>query len=255
MALQTVVADILWNLDIIGAVSNHQTLLVDGDKLAFDTRYLQWLRRPVTGDSRSQILAAVDKTFQLFEEVLHSYQCNSYISNTTTHVHQEQLEIADNILNNLQNLMSRKTHVNNGLSTLSTFERYNDDSGFKIEMNRFSERMQKLCRKCETLKQKMIQRMPQRTCCYNIGQSDIQPLNSFNLDMTPSPSVKPGNETKAPHTVLAMLRSCDSSDSIPITAEDSAVDVSHRPSELPSPRFAKTPAKHKTALKDATHHH
>lgn len=169
MSMQTVVSDILWNLDIIGSISNHQTLLVDGDRLAFDTRYFQSIRRPFTGDSRTQILAAISKTFKVFEEVLHSYQCNSYISDNTTHIHQEQLEIADNILTNLNNLTSRQADVATGLSTLATFERYNDDSAFKIEMNRFSDHMKKLCRKCEILKDKMVQRMPATgSCCYKI---------------------------------------------------------------------------------------
>lgn len=53
--LSVIVSDMLLNLDILGSISNHQTLMVDGDRLRFDTRYAQWIRRSVTGDSRAQI--------------------------------------------------------------------------------------------------------------------------------------------------------------------------------------------------------
>jgi len=160
MSLSMVVSDILWNLDVLGAVTNHQTLLVSGDKLAFDNRYLQWVRRPISGDSRSHILSALEKTFGLFEEVLQSYQSNIYV-NTAGNLSHEQSEIADNILINLKNLVDRQECVNTGLNTLMTFERYNHDSAFKIEMNRFMERMDRLCKKCQNLTSR-IEKAPLR---------------------------------------------------------------------------------------------
>ena len=157
MALQTIVSDVLWNLDIIGSISNHQTLMVDGDRLRFDNRYLQWIRRSVSGDSREQILQAIRNTFSRCEEVVHSYQCNTYVITPNPSVLNEQLEIVSNILDTLQSFITRKSSVVSGLAILSTFERYDSDSAFRIEMSRFMERMQKLCRKCEQIKQTIIQ--------------------------------------------------------------------------------------------------
>ena len=163
MALKTVVIDIMWNLDIIGSLTNHQTLMVDGDRLQFDTRYVQWLRRTVTIDSRERILNAIRKTFDLCEEVVHSYQCNIYIKGIPEEhlCHHEQLEIISNILENLQSFINRKKMVVEGLNVLCTFERYSQDTAFRIEMGRFMDRMQKLCRRCEGLKQSIIsQKIP-----------------------------------------------------------------------------------------------
>ncbi len=184
MALSMIVSDILWNLDVLGAVTNHQTLLVLGDKLAFDNRYLQWVRRPISGESRSHILSALEKTFGLFEEVLQSYQSNTYV-NTPGVLSHEQSEIADNILINLRNLMERRECVTTGLNTLMTFERYNHDSAFKIEMNRFMERMERLCKKCQSL-----------TC-----RIEKTPLRLYH-----SSPIVPPDPPNSPLTALSLMR-------------------------------------------------
>lgn len=241
MSLATVVSDILWNLDIISSIGSHQTLLVDGDKLGFDTRYMQWLRRPMTGDSREEILHAINKTFKLFEEVLHSYQCNSYINNAISHVHQEQLEIADNILTNLKNLMKRKDKVVQGLITLSTFERYNNDSGFKIEMKRFEERMMKLYQKSEQIEQKMLQKLPHHSCCYTIPLPEPQPLHNFRLDATPSPSMSSQTQNStAPSTSSIQQQALLNAPPIPLAVPPTpmtALDIMREETQLlSSPR-------------------
>lgn len=193
MALQSVVGDILWNLDVVGAIDNHQTLLVQGDRLAFDTRYFQFIRRPVSGNSRQQILTTLEKTFILFEEVIQSYQSNNYV-NSSTPLTSEQIEVADNIMCNLKNLIHRQALVIHGLTTLSTFERYNQDSSFKLEMNRFIERISKLCRKCETLVSKLQTRLPL-----------IAP--SVPIQFSASPTVGPA---KSNITTLSLLHASES---------------------------------------------
>jgi hypothetical protein len=154
MAVPTIVSDILLNLDILGSITNHQTLLVEGDRLRFDLRYAQWVRRPLTGDGREQIKTVIEKTFSICEEILHSYQCNSYITNPDI-VNHEQTMIVNNISDTLNNIVTRKTKVIQGLETLSTFERYTGDPAFKIQMSRFCERMSRICKWAETL-QSMI---------------------------------------------------------------------------------------------------
>lgn len=152
MALAIVASDVLLNLDIIGSITNHQTLMVEGDRLRFDTRYIQWVRRPLTGDSREQIKAAIDKTLSTCEELLHSYQCNTYvIGSDASKMQHEQIMIVTNIADTLHNIVIRKGKVAAGLEILSTFERYTHDPEFKIQMSRFGERMLRICKWAELL--------------------------------------------------------------------------------------------------------
>jgi hypothetical protein len=156
MALSTVVADVMWNFDIIGSINIHQTLLVNGDKLNFENRYFQFIRRTITSDGREQILQTIDKTFTICEEILHSYQCNMYVNTEQfENLHQEQLEIVSTIYDTLHNFIDRKKSVMNGLKVLSSFERYNDDPAFRIEIKRFNDRLEKIMKKCEQLKSRM----------------------------------------------------------------------------------------------------
>ena len=186
MALQTVVNDILWNLDIISLVNTNQTLLVDGDKLGFDMRYLQGLRRPLTGDSRNQILAVIQKTLNLCEETLQSYQ---FVLNSdsqrlfcekigsipdTVWLQNEQIDVINNVYDNLQNFISRKKGVIRGLQNLSTFERYNNDTSFKIDLNRFVQKLEKFIRKCENVRTKM-QILYKNTLLENVEKMEINP--------------------------------------------------------------------------------
>lgn len=149
MTLALVASDILFNLDILGSVSAHQTLMVEGDRLGFENRYAQWVRRPLSGDGRKQIKDAIEKTFAICEELLHSYQCNMYIGQET--LQHEQKMIVNNISNTLKSIISRKQRVLDGLETLSTFERYNQDPEFKIQMSRFSDRMLRICEWAEKI--------------------------------------------------------------------------------------------------------
>jgi len=167
MALNTLVQDILWNFDILSRVSLHQTLLVVGDKLDFDQRYMQCARRTFSGDSREAILHAISKTFIHCEEILGSYQ---YVINNESlrilcekmdSIHDmiwlqnEHVETGNAIFENLQHFIDRKNGVIKGLNILSTFERYNSDTAFKIELQRFVEKIEKFIRKCENMKLKM----------------------------------------------------------------------------------------------------
>ena len=189
MALQTVVNDILWNLDIISEITNQQTLMCDGNKLEFDNRYLQYIRRSLSNDSRQLILHTIQKTFLLIEEIIQSYQ---YVLSSESlrvltdktpeipdgvWVQNEQVDIANNIYDNLQNFILRKAGVIQGLRTLSTCERYNTDTSFKIEMNRFIDKTEKLTRKCENIRLKMRQ-------IYKQGLMDNVPLTKIKGKVT-----------------------------------------------------------------------
>lgn len=152
MALAVVASDVLLNLDILASISNHQTLMVEGDRLRFDTRYVQWARRTLTGDSRDQIKNAIEKTLLTCEELLHSYQCNIYvISPDTSKMQHEQTMIVTNIADTLHNIVARKAKVIAGLDILSTYERYTQDPEFKIQMTRFGERVLRICKWAELL--------------------------------------------------------------------------------------------------------
>lgn len=152
MALANVASDILLNFDVIGNITTHQTLMVEGNRLGFEVRYAQFVRRHISGDGRKQIRDAIEKTFTICEELLHSYQCNTYVLNfSDSRLHQEQAMIVTNIRDTLKQIMERRTSVIEGLETLSTFERYNYDPEFKIQMERFKERMQKVCKWAESI--------------------------------------------------------------------------------------------------------
>ena len=152
MALSAVASDVLLNLDIIGSISNHQTLMVEGDRLRFDTRYIQWARRTLTGDSREQIKAAIEKTLLTCEELLHSYQCNTYVvCPETAKIQHEQAMIVTAIADTLSNIVTRKAKVMAGLEIPSTFERYTHDPEFRIQMTRAGDRMARICKWAELL--------------------------------------------------------------------------------------------------------
>ncbi len=153
MSLQTLVDDvILWNLDIIGDIKNHQTLLVVGYRLNFDNRMFQSVRRALSEDSRDHILQAVESIFVFMQEVLQAFQCNHYVGRCAMQqVQQEQLEIVTAVRRTLRAFVAREDKVKSGLKTLGTFERYNNDSGFKLKMERFAGKMTNLCAKARQL--------------------------------------------------------------------------------------------------------
>ncbi len=167
MALQTVVNGVLWNLDVLSNITSHQTLLVQGDKLDFDNRYLQIIRRPLTQDSRSSILQAIQRTFQICEEVTQSYV---YVLNSDSNrlrnekteaftsseaqsiwLQNQEFDTAISIFDNLKKIIERETNVVSGLQALSNFERYAEDKAFKIEMKSFIEKMRRIARRCQNI--------------------------------------------------------------------------------------------------------
>jgi hypothetical protein len=153
MALNTLFKDIIWNLDTICSIDNHQTLLVFGDKLNFDDRLFQSIRRAMTDDGRSQIVSAIDKTLTLTNELLTSYKHSNYIQPSIKYTYQEQMDIAENINNNVTEIENKKDNVVTGLQVLSTFERYTSDAAFQIKIKSFIQNINKIYEKCTNLRQ------------------------------------------------------------------------------------------------------
>ena len=147
MALQTVAHHILFNLDILGELQNHQTLLVDGERLRIDDRYLQCVRRAISGDSRLQTLGIIAKTLGLYGELLQAYQLALR--------GQPDEEVLESMQANLARLSGREARVVTGLDKLLTYERYSQDSAFRIEVQQFMAELQKLNRKAKTLQAEM----------------------------------------------------------------------------------------------------
>lgn len=173
MSLKLHVEDILWNFDTIGGVENHQTLTVSGEKLGFDDRYLQFVRRSITGDSREAVMDVIKNTFDRADEILKSFQCNYYIQPDTPHIHQEQIEVVKEIQTNVKELLDRCDPLSEGLSRLATFERYINDSGIQTKIVRLKKRVQDLRTKCQRLTEKIQQRLgvidaTNNTCCYRM---------------------------------------------------------------------------------------
>jgi len=153
MALNLIFSDVIWNLETISSLDNHQTLLVFGDKLNFDNRLFQSVRRTFTDDSRTQIASAIEKTLALAKEIFTSYQSCVYMNPTTLRC-QEQDDVADNIVNNLKLLESKKDGFLRGLQILSTFERYKGDPSFQIKIGLFTTNIKALADKCAVLRSK-----------------------------------------------------------------------------------------------------
>jgi len=173
MSLKLHVEDVLWNFDTIGGVDNHQTLTVSGDKLGFDDRYLQSVRRTFTGDSRESVMETIKTTFDRADEILKAYQCNYYIQPNTPHIHQEQIEIVKEMQNHVKEIHDRCDPLSNGLDRLSTFERYINDSSIQTKISRLKKRVQQLRSKCQHLSEKILARLRlitsnHDTCCYQM---------------------------------------------------------------------------------------
>jgi hypothetical protein len=190
MALTTVINDILWNLDTLAALGNHQTLMVMGDRLFVDQRYFQCLQRHFTGDSRQQILKATEKTLKMLDEVLKSYAL--FLEQPA---HNPRDDTWENMLHNLQALRLRKDKVLQGMTVLRTFERYESDPAFTIELSRFMACLQKSHKKCEELEQRLHRMwLPTR-----VGTDTAHP----------SPSIA-GGPTDAPTSPTSQLALQDS---------------------------------------------
>lgn len=157
MALNTIVADVLHNLDILAEITNHQTLLVNGDRLDYDQRYFQSLRRSLSGDSRHNVLKVIHRTFDKFQEIIESYQSQTYSSSYHIRSRREEKDLMDNIVDNIQSLIQREQKVIQGLQILSTFSRYDKDPSFRIKIDRLKKKIHNLCKKGQSLIKKDTQ--------------------------------------------------------------------------------------------------
>jgi hypothetical protein len=63
----------------------------------------------------------------------------------------EQVNIAEKIYQNIHDIFAKKSSVVSGLQVLGTFERYQKDTAFQIQINNFVARTHKLCNKCNAL--------------------------------------------------------------------------------------------------------
>jgi hypothetical protein len=154
MALNTLCADILWNLEILRSLEPNNTLLAVGDRLSFDHHRFQSIRRTWGGNSRSQIVSAINKTITFLDELLVSYQYCVYLqaqSPFQTKCSQEQVDITEKMYENLKAIHDKQESVNQGLETLKKFERYTNDIAFVIDIDNVKTTLQKLMVKCQAL--------------------------------------------------------------------------------------------------------
>ena len=140
MSLNLVFKDVMWNLNTISSVDNHQTLLVVGNKLHIDTRLFQFLRRNWNNNNRENIINIINHTLDMENEIIDSYQHSSF--------KHTQHDTAKEITSNLLDLAKEKNNFVSGLRVLSSFERYDKDAAFQIKINRIVDRVDKLSEKC-----------------------------------------------------------------------------------------------------------
>ena len=143
MALNSLFKDIMRNFNTVANTNNHQTLMVKGDKLDFDNRNFQALRRMISDDGRKEIIKVISKTLKLTQELLHSYQNSIYLQQLTPYSYQ-----AENIFNNVNELQEKKEGILQGLDVLGTFERYVNDPSFQLEIDEFKKIVHRICDKC-----------------------------------------------------------------------------------------------------------
>jgi hypothetical protein len=146
MSMCTIVKDILWNFNILSSLENHQTLYVEGDKLFLEDRMFQFIRRTFSGDSRNRIINSIEKSLNMFDEVLQVYKI--YMENNNKSLTKE---INQNIFYNLQKLTQQKEKVVNGLITLRTYMRYIKDQSFLFSVDDFINRLNQLNNKANDL--------------------------------------------------------------------------------------------------------
>ena len=154
MALNTLCTDILWNLEILRSLEANNTLMVVGDRLSFDNHRFQAIRRTWSGDSRSHIVSAINKTLTLLDEVLVSYQYCVYLQVQplfTSTFSQEQSDITEKMCDNLASIIEKHEGVNQGFDTIKRFERYTSDIAFMIDVDNAKAYFQRLIAKCQTL--------------------------------------------------------------------------------------------------------
>ena len=163
MALKTLFQDIMWNLNTLSSIDNHQTLLVTGDKLNFDTRFFQSIRRALSEDGRKNVLNAIEKTLYLSDELLSSYQHSHYLCPGRIPQHEEEKEMANHMLTHILEIESKKEKVIEGLEKLATFERYQADASFQISISNFKNKIHQLYLKCVEIRHK-----------YNYKVSDVK---------------------------------------------------------------------------------
>jgi len=127
----------LWNLDILSEITEEQTLLVNGSKLEFDNRYLQFIQRSWTKDGRQQIVETIAKTFKIIGEVLTSYSTHyCFYQEKKTELSMEQVKILADMQNHMKYVAEKQQGVLTGLQNLASFERYKDDPNFKHNLSR-----------------------------------------------------------------------------------------------------------------------
>jgi hypothetical protein len=151
MSLPTLFGDIMWNLNTIKCLESNQTLMVLGDKLKCETRFIQALFRKMTEDGRVQIVQAISKTCRQTNELLQSYKCSKYLQYKTDT--EEELETRNAMLVNIEAFMEKRDGVIRGLQVLSTFERYKSDPSFQIEIEGFISSINNICERCKSIRE------------------------------------------------------------------------------------------------------
>ncbi len=147
MALQTSFDDVMWNLKILSSIDNNQTLYTKGDKLYFDNRMCQFLRRYFDGDSRTKIQNVIDKTLKVLNEIITSYKLVLQKEQNGTQL----CNLSDTVETNIQEFLNIYDQVNKGLETLSTFERYNSDMEFKISTETYKKKIINMVKNCKEI--------------------------------------------------------------------------------------------------------
>lgn len=189
MALTLVVKDVLANFAVISNVDHHQTLIVQGDRLAFENRPCQWIWRWVTGDSRHQVIATIHKTMEVAEQLIQNYKSSMFMW-PDQHCHADQL---NPMLDNLKDLRDCHEPVIRGLDLLASYERYKRDSCFQMEVQQFKKQIGRIHKRSHLLLQQVRTQLKPgaaglQACCAHADhptfwdeEEEVQPMPAADL--------------------------------------------------------------------------
>lgn len=114
---------ITWNLDILAKLDVHKTLFVSGCLLHVEDRHLQFIRRPISADSRTRVISTIENTLSKTSEFISLYD----------HLDSDYKQKFSQYLLELRTKLSRALE---GLSTLGNFVRYKTDTDFQVKLDK-----------------------------------------------------------------------------------------------------------------------
>jgi len=129
MAMETVSADVIWDLSTIARLRTHEDLRVESRRLYHEDRWLPGLRRRLFGDSRWSVASHLERDLRLLRELHVSYRTYRHHDADTRH----------RIATSLNTILELLPQAQAGLDRLSQHNRYQQDANFELQLSRIKQ--------------------------------------------------------------------------------------------------------------------